>query len=57
MEAHWDVQELRKLKVEILDDIHEMSEDPIPDVESIRRKVEDLFSTLEAEIGEKTRSK
>ena len=29
-----DVQEIRKFKVELLDDIHEISFDPVPDIET-----------------------
>jgi hypothetical protein len=49
--------EVRKFKVELLDDIHELASEPVADPEEIRQKVEAFFSKLEAEAdGEKTRT-
>jgi hypothetical protein len=46
--------EIRSFKVELLDDIHELSSDPVGDAERVRAKVEEFFTKLEAEIGEKS---
>ena len=47
--------EIRSLKVELLDDIHELAPEPVADAEAVRQMVEAFF-TLEEEIGEKTRT-
>jgi hypothetical protein len=46
--------EIRKFKVELLDDIHELASDPVSDAEEVRAKVEAFFSKLEAEIGKES---
>jgi hypothetical protein len=50
------VQELRALKVDLLDTIHEIAGEPIPDIEEARRHVEEIFSVLETELGKETRT-
>jgi hypothetical protein len=48
---------VRSLKVELLDDIHELASEPVADPEETRRKVEGFFSKPEEEAdGEKTRT-
>ena len=46
-----DIAELRRFKVDLLDEIHELGTEPVADLEGVRRKVEDFFSKLEAESG------
>ena len=39
-EVNMDVQELRKFKVELLDDIRELATEPVADPEPIKRKLD-----------------
>jgi hypothetical protein len=49
--------DIRRFKLELLDDIHELASEPVADAEEIRQKVEGFFSRLEEEAdGEKTRT-
>jgi hypothetical protein len=48
--------EIGSFKVELLDDIHELPSEPVADAEAVRQRVEALFTKLEEEIGEKTRT-
>ena len=43
--------DIKQFKVELLDDIHELAQDPVADPEEIRVKVERFFAELEAEVG------
>jgi hypothetical protein len=45
--------EIRDFKVALLDDIHGMSTEPVPDIESVKLRVDEFFTKLEAEFGEK----
>lgn len=48
-----EAAEVRQFKVELLDEIHELATEPVADPESLRQKIEDFFSKLEAELGKK----
>ena len=47
-----NVQEIRQFKVALLDDIHELSCDPVADTEPVKQKLEAFFLKLEAESGQ-----
>ncbi|MCA1585550.1 MAG: hypothetical protein LC791_12555 [Acidobacteria bacterium] len=48
-----NIQEIRAFKIDLLDEIHEMSQDPIPDIDAVKATVENLFVKLEASCGER----
>jgi hypothetical protein len=48
-----NVREIRRFKVDLLDEIHELAHDPLADLAAARRKVEEFFSRLEDKSGEK----
>lgn len=50
------VQELRAFKVDLLDEINTLANEPVPNTDEIREQVESLFAKLEAEIGKETRT-
>ena len=45
--------EIRRFKVELLDDVNDLAHEPVPDPDNLRQKVEDSFKQLEDNIGEK----
>jgi len=51
-EAKMTLTEVRDFRVELLDAVHEMASEPVPDLESVRAPVEGFTRRLEEEIGE-----
>lgn len=47
------VQDIRAFKVDLLDTVHELATEPVPNTEEIRHKIEALFSELEKQLGKK----
>jgi len=46
------IAELREAKHEILDNIHTLAQEPLPDLEAIKSKVDSFFAKLEEDNGE-----
>lgn len=44
--------ELAEAKIELLDAVHELASDPIPDLDAVKAKVEEVFKRLEEAYGE-----
>ena len=44
--------ELKEAKIELLDAVHELASDPIPDLEAVKDKIDEVFKKLEEAYGQ-----